>query len=35
VCLANYDLSLIDVVTYNDDLAKYTAIRHAVEPFSE
>lgn len=27
------DLSLADVVTYNDDLAKYTAIRHAAQPF--
>ena len=27
------DLSLADVVTYNDDLAKYTPIRHAAESF--
>jgi glutamate synthase domain-containing protein 2/nitrite reductase/ring-hydroxylating ferredoxin subunit len=29
------DLSLADMVTYSDDLAKYTPIRHAAEPFDE
>jgi glutamate synthase domain-containing protein 2 len=28
-----HDLSLTDVVTYNDDLAKYAGIRHAAQPF--
>jgi glutamate synthase domain-containing protein 2 len=27
------DLSLTDVVTYNEELAKYTSIRHAAQPF--
>ena len=27
------DLSLADVVTYNDDLARYTSIRHAAQPY--
>jgi len=27
------DLSLADVVTYNEDLARYTSIRHAAQPF--
>ncbi len=29
-----HDLSLADVVTYNDDLARYTGIRHAAQPYS-
>jgi glutamate synthase domain-containing protein 2 len=29
------DLSLADVVTYNDDLVKYTSIRHAAQPFPQ
>jgi glutamate synthase domain-containing protein 2 len=28
------DLSRDDVVTYNDDLAKYTGLRHAAQPFA-
>jgi glutamate synthase domain-containing protein 2 len=27
------DLSLADVVTYNDDLTKYAGVRHAAQPY--